>query len=77
VFLELVLAHPTWLQTFLMEAPYGHQNSARTWASDMLVWTMQAATKRCAHALQVGMGNRGCVGNLHAYTYVFIKLRHI
>lgn len=52
VFLELVHSHPLWLRTFLLEYPYDTRPTPRTWASDMLSWAIQAASKRCAHQLQ-------------------------
>lgn len=52
VFLELVQTHPQWLSRFLLDASTLSQSCPRLWASDMLSWTLQAASKRCAHQLQ-------------------------
>lgn len=53
VFLDLVVSHPNWLNTFLLEynGPLG-PSSPQAWAAEMLSWTLQAASKRCAHQLQ-------------------------
>lgn len=48
-----MLAHPQWLNTFLYEyAGPTSPSSPQAWVCEMLCWTLQAASKRCAHQLQ-------------------------
>lgn len=52
VFLESQQLHPDWLRTYLLDCDLEGPNCPKAWATEILCWTMQAATVRCNRSLQ-------------------------